>query len=155
MGLKRIPWPHGFDITSIMARPLLKVKSESNRIRTGATRVLLIAASECAFLMWKARCKRLFDDNTETRNKTPAPQEIRHNLIAILNERLERDCILTSWKRYQSRALPGKLVLNTWSGTLLNESSLPEDWLKVNGVLVGIAKRPPAGNTTLDRSGIG
>ena len=153
--LKCIPWPHSFDITSIMALPLLKVKSENDRIRTGATHLLLIAASECAFLMWKTCCKRLFDDNTETQNKTPAPQEIRHNLITILNERLEHDHILTSWKRYQSRALPGKLVLNTWSGTLLNESSLPEDWLKANGVLVGIAKRPPAGNTTLDWSGIG
>ncbi len=123
--------------------------------RTGATRLFLIATSECAFLLWKIRCERLLDDNKETRNITPAPQEVRNRLIATLNERLECDRIRTSWKRYQSKALPGKLVLRTWSGTLLNEMSLPEDWLEANGVLVGIANCPPRGNTALDRSGIG
>src|SRR5260221_1881400 len=55
--------------------------------RTGATRLFLIATSECAFLLWKIRCERLLDDNKETRNITPAPQEVRNRLIATLNER--------------------------------------------------------------------
>src|SRR6266436_6718186 len=42
---KHIEWPQGFDISSIMALPLLKIKSPS------ATCLLLIAASECASLL--------------------------------------------------------------------------------------------------------
>src|SRR5258708_30238289 len=49
--LKHIPWPRDFDITSIVALPLLKMRSANNKIRTGATRLFLIAASECAFLL--------------------------------------------------------------------------------------------------------
>jgi len=71
-------------------------------------------------------------------------------MITTLNERLECDHILTSWKRYQNKALPGKLILKTWSGTLHNKPSLPEDWLKAYGVLVGIAMCPPASNIPSD-----
>src|SRR5260221_2503595 len=115
-----------------MALPLLKIRSANGKIRTGTTRLFLIAASECAFLLWKARCKRLLDDDEESRNRIPVPQEIRNRMIATLNDRLGRDCILTSWKRHQSQALPGNLR---------NKPSLPENWLKVNGALVGIANR--------------
>ncbi len=136
--LKHIPWPRDFDITSVMAIPLLKIRLTNNKIRTGATCLFLIAMSECAFLLWKTHCKRLFDVNEESQNKTPSPQETHNHMITILNNRLSHDCILTSWKRYQSQALPSKLVLRTWSGTLRDKPSLPENWLKANGVLVGI-----------------
>jgi len=50
---KHIKWPQGFDISSIMALPLLKIKSPDNTPRPGATHLFLITASECAFLLWK------------------------------------------------------------------------------------------------------
>ncbi len=87
-----------------MALPFLKIRGANGKIRTDATRLFLIAASECAFL-WKTRCKRLLDENEEPRNKIPTPQEIRNRMITILNERLEWDRILTSWKKYQSKVL--------------------------------------------------
>ncbi len=40
--LKHIQWPQGLDITSIMALPLLKIKSEDGKVRAGATRLFLI-----------------------------------------------------------------------------------------------------------------
>ncbi len=153
--LKNIPWPQGFDITMVMALPLLKIRSTSGKTRMGTTQLFLITASECAFYLWKARCKRLLDDSESTQGRTPPPQETRNCMIAILNERLELDHTLTSWKRYQNKALPGRLILRTWSGTLQNEHSLPEDWLRANGVLVGIAKGPHTGSIAQNRSGIG
>ena len=98
--MKHIVWLQGFDITTIMALPLLKQSSPDGSPRPGATCLLLIAASECAFLLWKLRRKRVLNDNEETQNRPLDPQEVRHRLIATLNDRLERDRILTSRKRY-------------------------------------------------------
>jgi ribonuclease HI len=44
-------------------------------------------------------------------------------------------------KKYETKAISTKTVLHTWSGTLQNESSLPDNWINYSGVLVGI--RPP------------
>ena len=41
-------------------------------------------------------------------------------------------------KKYETKAISAKTVLYTWSGTLQNESSLPENWINCSGVLVGI-----------------
>ena len=57
--LKNIQWPQGFDISTVMALPILKVRSANGKARSGASHLLLIAASECAFFLWKTRCKRL------------------------------------------------------------------------------------------------
>jgi hypothetical protein len=40
--------------------------------------------------------------------------------------------------RYGKKALNKFLVLHTWSGVLKDEASLPEDWIRQPGVLVGI-----------------
>src|SRR5260221_4565704 len=93
--MKHIKWPQGFNISSIMALPL-KIKSPEGTPRPGATRFLLIAASEWAFLLWKLRCRRLLDGDERTRNNHSDPREVKNHLTAILNERLKRDRILTS-----------------------------------------------------------
>jgi hypothetical protein len=41
-------------------------------------------------------------------------------------------------KKYETKAILAKTVLYTWSGTLQNELSLPENWINCSGVLVGI-----------------
>ena len=135
---KNIAWPSGLDITTIMALPLLKVRSENGETRQGATRLLLIVISECAFLIWKLRCRRLLDTSPETPERTTSAREACNMTLSTINSRLEQDRILTSKKRYEKRAFPEELILKTWSGTLQNEHSLPENWLCTNGVLVGI-----------------
>ncbi len=54
---KNIDWPTGFDITSIMALPLLAIKTPEGT-RPGASRFFLITASECAFMLWKLKTPR-------------------------------------------------------------------------------------------------
>jgi len=41
-------------------------------------------------------------------------------------------------KKYEAKGISVQTVLNTWSGTLKNELSLPDNWIKLSGVLVGI-----------------
>ncbi len=125
-----------------MALPLLAIKTPEGAPRPGATRFFLISASECAFMLWKMRCRRLLDSNNDTRNRIPDPLEIKNQLIAILNNRPELDRTLTNNIKYKHNALPHNLVLRTWNGTLTNKHRLPDNWLSVSGVLVGIANDP-------------
>ena len=127
-----------------MALPLLNVRSETGKIRPGATRLLRIISSECAFLVWKLRCERLLNVSPETPEKAISPQEAK-NRTRKINNRLEEDIALTNRRKYGKEAIPEKYVLNTWSGTLQDEPSLPENWLRANGVLVGIPLRTGVG----------
>ncbi len=53
---------------------------------------------------------------------------------------MKLDSILSDWKRFKRKAIQKSLVLKTWQGTLMKESSLPEDWTMEDRVLVGIIK---------------
>jgi hypothetical protein len=89
------------------------------------------------YLIWELRNKRVLE------TFTPATShEIHNRWVAKINSALKRDRLLTNRVRFGSLAIKKQLVLNTWSGTLLDEDSLPEDWIKFKGVLVGV--RPAA-----------
>ncbi len=135
---KNIQWPSNLDITTIMALPFLKVRNQDGHVRSGATHLLLIIISECAYLIWKLRCKRILDTTPDEPTCTISPKEAYSQTLLIINSRLNQDRILTSKKRYGKKALPEQLVLSTWCSTLNDESSCPENWLRANGVLVGI-----------------
>ncbi|KAJ7751680.1 hypothetical protein B0H16DRAFT_1547993 [Mycena metata] len=67
---------------------------------------------------------------------------IYNQWLKMVNAALQRDRILTNKARFGTRALNKQTVLNTWSGLLMDEDSLPDDWIFTKGVLVGI--RPKA-----------
>src|SRR5260370_33744418 len=142
---KHIPWPPNIDISTIMALPLLKVRSNDGRIHQGATCLFLIIMSECTFLIWKLRCKIILKPGHHEGITTI---EAINQVMVTINNRLNQDNILTSKIRYKTKALPENLVLCTWSGTLQDEHHLPRKWLTANGVLVGRA------NSSSGRSGI-
>jgi hypothetical protein len=58
--------------------------------------------------------------------------------LRSINVSLSRDRILTNKTKFGPLSFNKKLVLNTWSGLLLNEESLPDDWTYEKEVLVGI-----------------
>ncbi|KAJ7336910.1 hypothetical protein DFH08DRAFT_915940 [Mycena albidolilacea] len=64
--------------------------------------------------------------------------EIHNRWVAIMNTALKRDKLLTNRVRFGSLGIKKQLVLDTWSGALLDEDSLPDDWTRSEGVLVGI-----------------
>ncbi|KAJ7220157.1 hypothetical protein GGX14DRAFT_354895, partial [Mycena pura] len=72
------------------------------------------------------------------------PNKIHSNLaictqwLQSINASLSRDRILTNKIKFGMLSFNKELILNTWSGLLLNEESLPDDWTYTKGVLVGI-----------------
>jgi len=72
---------------------------------------------------------------------------IHNQWLNAVNTALTRDRLLTDKIKFGPLALKKQLVLNTWSGLLMDEDSLPDDWTH-EGVLVGM--RPMT-----DRNGIG
>ena len=64
--------------------------------------------------------------------------EIHNKWLKAVNVALTRDRILTNKVKYGTLAFKKQLVLNTWSGLLMNEDALPDNWTNIEGVLVGI-----------------
>jgi hypothetical protein len=62
---------------------------------------------------------------------------IHNQWLKAINGALQRDRLLTDQIRFGTLTLEKQLVLNTWSGLLMDEDSLPDDWTH-EGVLVGI-----------------
>ena len=48
--------------------------------------------------------------------------------------------------RFGRRALDRKLVESTWKSCLEDEERLPDEWVKLKGVLVGILRMGPHGH---------
>ncbi|SJL00669.1 uncharacterized protein ARMOST_03982 [Armillaria ostoyae] len=101
--------------------------------KRGTERFRRLLVSESAHLIWKIRNDRVINERS---NYTP--REVEQRWLNAMNRRMRLDCTLPDKKKFRKKAIQISLVLKTWQGTLLQESSLPEDWTRENGVLVGI-----------------
>ncbi|KAK0486816.1 ribonuclease H-like protein [Armillaria luteobubalina] len=130
-GNKWIPQTLGLALGST----LVQIKTKKGKVNRASTRLYHI-------LMTETRHIQHGDDKVKDWH---SQEEIRRMWIDKMNQRLTIDRLLVNRCRYGSKALTKALVLSTWRGTLLNERSLPEDWIDQDGVLVGIVaqcKRP-------------
>ena len=107
-------------------------------------RLFKILISESAYLIWKLRCERRIThgDNQEFHH---SKTETHNRWLATINKRLKMDQLHTNGKKYKKKAIKKDQVIKTWSGLLLQEENLPEDWTRQSGVLVGIAPLRPLG----------
>ncbi|EIW86416.1 hypothetical protein CONPUDRAFT_45945 [Coniophora puteana RWD-64-598 SS2] len=143
--MKNIKWP-ALSYGLVLGCGLLRFRNSKGKYRQGASRLFKIVVGESAHLIWKLRCERV---NKMVQNPPSAHhlEEVRNRWIKQINHRLALDKILTNKHRFGPKALKRAIVLNTWSGTLLNEDRLPNDWVTETGVLVGITcLRPPGRN---------
>ncbi|KIY44595.1 hypothetical protein FISHEDRAFT_51116, partial [Fistulina hepatica ATCC 64428] len=111
----------------------------------GDRRLLKIIVALSAYLIWIIRCERRieFQDDKE---KWKTNNQIRNLWVFAVNERLSIDRMATNRNKFGKAAVKKKVVLDTWSGVLLNEDTLPDDWIPEPRVLVGIAEhRRPRG----------
>ena len=110
-----------------------KTWREKPRISNNWLYKILIA--ESAMLIWTIRnwrvCKNITENNWLTR------EEIRVRWATRINKRLTLDHTSTHQK-YGSYTTKKDVVLKTLSGTFKNENSLPDNWINMPGVLVGI-----------------
>ncbi|KAJ7752489.1 hypothetical protein DFH07DRAFT_744952 [Mycena maculata] len=97
-----------------------------------------------AHQIWKSRCTRVIDrGNDPTRYATEA--ELHNKWLHCINSRLRTDALLTDTKKYGSRALNIRKVMNTWNGVLKDPENLPDIWVWQSGFLVGIPPLRPTG----------
>ncbi|KAG1837674.1 hypothetical protein C8R48DRAFT_751614 [Suillus tomentosus] len=112
----------------------------------GKSRLFTILITESAHMIWKLRCEHVIKfDNAE--EKFHSDKEIHNRWITTINKRLKFDKLLTNTSKYGKSALRENLVLRTWSGVLKGEDNLPDNWIRKEGVLVGIVNRLPPGRS--------
>ncbi|KAK0459132.1 uncharacterized protein EV420DRAFT_1269519, partial [Desarmillaria tabescens] len=75
-----------------------------------------------ARLVWKIRNDRVINDKPHY-----TAREIEQRWTHAINRRMKLDSIPSDQKKFKRKAIQKSLVLKTWQGTLLKESSLPED----------------------------
>lgn len=139
--MKGITWPENFYTGHIYGSNLLVHKNDEGKPRSGAKRLFTIVVTECAFMIWKLRNDRVIEHKDDIEPHHISPQEAKNRTRSALNMRLNVDKLSTNVYKLGKRALPRNVVLNTWTGTLAQEKSLPDDWIGVNGVLVGSLNR--------------
>ncbi|KAJ6480389.1 hypothetical protein C8R45DRAFT_832163, partial [Mycena sanguinolenta] len=122
---------------------LVRFKSEKGTIVPAKGRLCAILVSIAWNQIWSLRTNRVI----KFPDRTASEKEIHNHWLAAINRALQRDRLLTNKVKLGPLALNKQLVLNTWSGLLMDEASLPDDWTN-EGVLVGM--RP-----ITDRHGIG
>ncbi|KAJ3804580.1 hypothetical protein F5876DRAFT_3048, partial [Lentinula aff. lateritia] len=127
-----IPWRTP-TIGDILGCGLARIKNHQARL-TGDCRLwkLLIALS--AYQIWTLRCERVIANEGRPFSQT----EVKNRWSTSINNQLKMDCQMTH-KRYEKKALPRGLVIQTWRRVINDEKNLPKDWIDTDGVLVGIA----------------
>ncbi|KAJ7193723.1 hypothetical protein GGX14DRAFT_378700, partial [Mycena pura] len=84
--------------------------------------------------IWRLRVDRIITNP----GKIHSSSAIYNQWLKSINTSLTRDRILTNKTKFGKLSFNKQLVLNTWSGLLLNEDYLPNDWTYTKRVLVGI-----------------
>lgn len=131
-------WPTMTNVGSI-TRCALAHFVQGKKPKPGDNRLYKFLIAESAMLIWILRIERVYKGEQEQ-----TTEEIRARWVAKINERLKLDRAATH-KKYDKQKTDRDLVLKTWSGTLKNESLLPDDWIETSGVLVGLEARERRG----------
>ncbi|KAJ7577138.1 hypothetical protein C8J56DRAFT_799003, partial [Mycena floridula] len=126
-------WPE-MSLGLILGCGLARFHDDKGKFRPGLSRFFHILVTETALSVWKDRCKVVLN-----RDNMPLTKPQVHNTwVHSLNEHLKFDRSLTNASRYGKKALTIKVVLDTWSGALRDEASLPDSWIWEPRVLVGV-----------------
>ncbi|KAJ7935752.1 hypothetical protein B0H13DRAFT_1590100, partial [Mycena leptocephala] len=144
-------WPP-VSLGSILGCGLAEFRDEKGELRRGAQWLFRILISESAYLIWKLRNNRVI-----SRDGEPATEDkIVNKWKFTINQTLQVDHTLAQRAINGKRpVLAPKLVLETWSNTLDEESSLPADWLQEPRVLVGKRAFPRTQTRRQEVRGIG
>ncbi|PBK94269.1 hypothetical protein ARMGADRAFT_1029410 [Armillaria gallica] len=120
---------------TIMSCGIQLLNMHRSRNKQATERFHRILISESVHLIWKIRNDRVINERPNYTSR-----KIEQRWSHVINRWMRLDCILSDKKKFQKKAIRVPLVLKTWRGTLLHESSFPEDWTRENRVLVDIVK---------------
>jgi hypothetical protein len=127
----------------ILGCNLVKFRSDRGTVLPEKGRLFAVLVSSAWHLIWNLRRGRVI----ESPDKLLSTTAIYNLWLNTINGALTRDCLLTDKIKFGPLALNKQLILKTWSGLLMDEDSLPDDWTQ-EGVLVGMQPRT-------DKHGIG
>ncbi|KAF8212945.1 hypothetical protein K438DRAFT_1566314, partial [Mycena galopus ATCC 62051] len=146
---KESDWPE-ISLGTILGCGLAQFKDEKGKQKPCTRRLYRILVSESAYTIWKLHNERVI-----SRAGAPLTEmEIVNKWTYSLNQRLKQDMLLANRSVRRNRPhLAPALVKDTWTGTLDDESKLPENWLKEARVLVGC--RALTENQLRDPSSVG
>ncbi|KAJ6578102.1 hypothetical protein B0H19DRAFT_930983, partial [Mycena capillaripes] len=113
---------------------LVKFPSAKGKSIPQKQRLFTLLVSTSMHLIWRLRNERRFNDGNGKHTHT----EIHNRWVAGLDLVLKRDRLFTNKIHFGRLAFKRHIVLNTWSGILWDEDSLPDDWIQSDRVLVGI-----------------
>ncbi|KAJ3898842.1 hypothetical protein F5879DRAFT_1064900 [Lentinula edodes] len=122
-------------IGDILGCGLARIKIQ-HTVLIGDCRLWKLLIAHSAYLIWVLRCERVIGNDGSAISNA----EVRNRWCKMINDLLRMDCCMTN-KRYESKALPKGLILQTWRGILKDEGNLPKDWTNTNGVLVGTTEK--------------
>ncbi|KAJ7574755.1 hypothetical protein C8J56DRAFT_802504 [Mycena floridula] len=128
-----VAWPD-MTLGLILGCGLVHFTDGTGKYRPALSRFFRILVTETVHTIWKIRCSTVLNRN----NVAMAVPQVHNMWVHSMNERLKIDRSLTSVSRYGKKALPVKTVLDTWSGALRDEASLPDSWIWEPRVLVGV-----------------
>ncbi|RDB23311.1 Transposon TX1 uncharacterized protein [Hypsizygus marmoreus] len=107
---------------TILGCSVVDFKDENGKVDAGKTRLFRILIAEATTLIWALRCSRVIEhDNNPMR--WPSIQQVTNQLTRKLNTKLRLDCLMTSVKTFDKKALRGKLASWGFSGYTASESS--------------------------------
>jgi hypothetical protein len=118
----------------ILGCNLVKFKGLKGKIIPEMGRLFAILVSTAWHTIWNIRNDKVLKNPDGKMTDV----EVHNKWLKSVNSALGRDRILTNKLKFDNLALNKDLVLRTWSGLLMNEDSLPDDWTYTVGVLVGI-----------------
>ncbi|KZP29259.1 hypothetical protein FIBSPDRAFT_727733, partial [Athelia psychrophila] len=140
---KKMPtWPKIYCAGAVMACALADFRTPEGDKLTGANRLYRIIVSESAWLIWKLRCRRLFDPDAA--KDVITEREIHNRWVKVINLRLDLDRAMTNPK-YERKAISRAKVLQTWRGTINDAKNLPSDWTRSKDVCISIKRMEPKG----------
>ncbi|KAJ7251672.1 hypothetical protein C8J57DRAFT_1077977 [Mycena rebaudengoi] len=122
----------------ILGRNLVRFTSRKGTIQPAEGRLLAILVS----VAWHLRVSRVI----ENPDRVLTQMQVHNQWATAINAALRRDRLLTDRIKFGPLALKKQLILywtnilnilNTWSGLLMEEDSLPDDRTS-EGVLVGM-----------------
>lgn len=114
---------------------LVRFKSTTGKLMPSKQRLFAILVSTSMHLIWRLRNERRIDRSSGEHH---THTEIHNRWVAAIDLMLKRDRLFTSKIHFGRLAFRRQMVLNTWSGILWEEDSLPDDWIQSDRVLVGI-----------------
>ncbi|KAJ6451182.1 hypothetical protein C8R45DRAFT_848593, partial [Mycena sanguinolenta] len=112
---------------------LVRFKSDRDVVIPQKGRLFAILVSVAWHTIWNLCVNRVITNP----DRILTESAVHNQWLKVINGVLQRDRLLTDKIRCGILTLNKQMVLNTWSGLLMDEDSLPEDWTH-EGVLVGI-----------------